>query len=408
MENPPYVARKRVKLITDAQCCEHWSPQGPNHYLRTAIYAKCCFTSELRMASTALRENVHSWFLHHQRKRASAQFRCTWVVEPRTCRPWYGLPAPRAGLVIASGASNLQLAVFDQPISASKHYLESVSMYQTFNRSTWIWKTAEVICIDVETDRFVAFAQRNNINRVYIHINPDIPHKHLASFIAKCASSISFEALIGDPAWIKDPQSHQSLQLRLCWIREYQHQYARDVRFSLQGMHLDIEPWQLEDWRGPCHLDLVRQWVKCVQDLRDWAHAQQPPLLIVADLPFWMHTLQFPDTKERLDLVMMRILDGAVFMTYRNSPESLVSIASEALMAGWKCQKRRENIYLAVETVPSEEGNHISYHGMSNDRLNFDLSCLENGRGLKERLGHELWYGGLAVHEYHAWAAMES
>ena len=280
-------------------------------------------------------------------------------------------------------------------------------MSWTFNRSTWIWKTAAVVCSDAETDRFIAFARRNSINRVYVHVDPDISHTHWAAFMVKCASIVSVDALMGDPAWIKDPQTHQSLQVRLDWVREYQHQYAHDERFSIQGLHLDIEPWQLDDWHGPRQHDLVRQWIKCVQDLKSWAFAQRPSLPVVADLPFWLHTLQFPGTGERLDLVMMRNLDGAVFMTYRNSPQNLVSIASEALMAGWRCQKRREDVYLAVETVPSEEGNHISYHGMTNDRLKTDLDCLEHGHGLKERLNHELWYGGLAIHEYHTWAAME-
>lgn len=280
-------------------------------------------------------------------------------------------------------------------------------MPPNLNRSTWIWKTSDVICNDFETDQFVAFAQQNGINRVYVHINPDIAYQHLATFIGKCAGGISVEALMGDPAWIKDPQAHQSLRLRLGWVEEYQRQHAHNMQLQLRGVHFDIEPWQLDDWRGPSQPDLIRQWIGCLRGLRDWAHAQQPPLPVAADLPFWLHTLLCPDSKERLDLVMMRTLDGAVFMTYRNNPQVLVGIASDALLAGWSCQKRMENIYLAVETLPSGEGTHISYHDMHKHRLQSDLECLESGRGLKERKSHELWFGGLAVHDYHTWIAMK-
>lgn len=280
-------------------------------------------------------------------------------------------------------------------------------MSRTLNRSTWIWKTSEVICHDFETRQFIAFAQHNHVNRVYVHINPDLAHHHLSNFIGKCAGTIAVEALMGDPAWIKDPQSHQSLRLRLDWVEEYQRQHAHDIQLLLQGVHFDIEPWQLEEWRGPSHSDLIRQWISCIRGLRDWAHAQQPSLPVAADLPFWLHTLSCPDSKESLDLVMMRALDGAVFMTYRNNPQVLADIASDALLAGWSCRKKIEDIYLAVETLPSEEGTHISYHGMQKHRLQSDLACLESGRGLKQRQVYETWFGGLAVHDYHTWVAME-
>lgn len=280
-------------------------------------------------------------------------------------------------------------------------------MSQTLNRATWIWKTAEVICDNDQTNHFVAFAQQHKINRVYVHIDPDILHQHLANFIAKCTRDIAVEALLGDPAWIRNPQAHQSLQRRLQWVEEYQRQHANHAQLLLQGLHLDIEPWQLDEWRGSSQPDLIRQWLSCIQGLKSWADTQQPPLLVAADLPFWLHTLHHPDNNERLDLAMMAVLDGGVFMTYRNSPQGLADIASEALMASWKCQKRKENIYLAVETVPSGEGAHISYHGMGSRRLHSDLNCLESGYGLRKRQDHEVWYGGLAVHDYHAWVAME-
>ncbi|KAF1979612.1 hypothetical protein BU23DRAFT_548821 [Bimuria novae-zelandiae CBS 107.79] len=280
-------------------------------------------------------------------------------------------------------------------------------MSHVCNRATWIWKTAEVICDAGQIDQFVGFAQRNGINRVYVHINPDVPHQDLANFISNCAGSIAVEALMGDPAWIRNPETHQSLQLRLRWVEDFQRRYAHDARLLIQGLHLDIEPWQLDEWRGPSQPEVIRQWIGCVQVLKSWADAQLPPLPVTADLPFWLHTLLYPDNKQRLDLVMMSILDGAVFMTYRNTPQGLIDIASEALQSGWECRKRREMVYLAVETVPSEEGSHISYHGMRAGKLHSDIGCLESGHGLRRRRDHETWFGGLAVHDYHTWVAME-
>lgn len=288
--------------------------------------------------------------------------------------------------------------------------LISTIMAQRLGRATWIWKTEEVICNDGQIDQFAAFARRHGINRVYIHVNPDITHEALANFISKCNASgaghMAVEALMGDPAWINDPQAHQSLQLRLDWIKDYQRRYAH-TPVMLQGLHLDIEPWQLNEWHGPEKRSIIRKWTSCIQYFKSWANAQDPPLQVAADLPFWLHTIQHPDNGERLDTVMMSLLDGAVFMTYRNDPQTLMDIARDALAAGWSCGKRKEGVYLAVETVPSEEGKHISYHGLGGRRLWEDLCCLEGGQGLRKREPHEMWFGGLAVHDYHTWAQMK-
>jgi hypothetical protein len=280
-------------------------------------------------------------------------------------------------------------------------------------RATWIWKTEEIVGNHDQIDQFVTFAHRNGIGRVYIHINPDISHQSMAHLIRKCSTlssdGIVVEALMGDAAWIHNPQAHESLQVRLRWVADYQARYANEAQVLLQGLHLDIEPWQLDGWRGPEQPDLIREWLSCVQYLKSWAQTQQPPLPVAADLPFWLHTLQSADSGESLDITMMEILDGATFMTYRNSPRGLMDIAGEALLACWRCEKRKEQIYLGVETVPSEEGSHISYHGMSGHKLRGDLGCLEGGHGLiKKREPHEMWYGGLAVHDYHAWLKMKN
>lgn len=278
---------------------------------------------------------------------------------------------------------------------------------ENLNRATWIWKTEEVIGNDDQINQFVAFANDNGIKRVYIHINPDVPHQTLANFVRKCSAlGIAIEALMGDASWIFDPQSHESLRIRLRWVTDYQNQFAKDAQLALQGLHLDIEPWQLEEWRNSEQPDLIRRWLGCFRYLKDWAKTQDPPLPVAADLPFWLHTLQYPDNGERLDVAIMTHLDGAVFMTYRNDPQVLMDIASDALWACSKCGKQKDGIYLGVETVPSEEGKHISYHGLGTRKLQGDLDRLEGGHMSRKRQPHEKHFAGVAVHDYHTWSRM--
>lgn len=145
----------------------------------------------------------------------------------------------------------------------------------------------------------------------------------------------------------------------------------------------------------------MQSFLQVVHDYIQRGHAMAPPLPVTADLPFWLHTVPCAGGVDPVD-ALLSVLDGAVFMTYRNAPAVLADIAGPALAAA--ARHPRATVDLAVETRNcDEEGKHLSYHGLGRGRLERDLAVLE-GRVLPGPHRHRM---GLVVHDYHGWAEMQ-
>lgn len=275
-------------------------------------------------------------------------------------------------------------------------------MPQPRGRSTWIWQTRDVISEAASIDRFASFSARNGIRRVFVHVDPDLSFDDFAAFVAKCAGGtprIDVEALMGDPGWVLNPD-HESFTSRLDWVTAYQARQAVNPGMQIRGLHLDIEPWHLPDWEANKSA-YMQSFLQVVRDYTQRAHAMTPPLPVTADLPFWLHTVPWAGGVDPVD-ALLSVLDGAVFMTYRNSPAVLADIAGPALAAA--ARHPRATVDLAVETRNcDEEGRHLSYHGLGLGRLERDLAVLE-GRVLPGPHRHRM---GVVVHDYHGWAEMQ-
>jgi hypothetical protein len=157
------------------------------------------------------------------------------------------------------------------------------------------------------------------------------------------------------------------------------------------------QPWHLSDWEKN-QATIVQKFLGVMYDYTQIAHSMLPPLPVTADLPFWLHTIP-----AEVDLVgsLLTVLDGATFMTYRNTPDALMDIGGPAFQMASRYPHK--SIDVAVETCPSGEGRHITYHGFGRERLDTDLTIIERHKlPMSER--HRI---GIAVHDYHNWAAMD-
>lgn len=110
-------------------------------------------------------------------------------------------------------------------------------------RATWVWNTADVVANATETNNFIAFAQKNQLNRVYVHIDQYVLPSDFRTFVYKCSrtgSGVAVEALIGDPQWILQINT-ASMASRLQWVQKYQASVGGNVDYQIKGLHLDIE-----------------------------------------------------------------------------------------------------------------------------------------------------------------------
>ncbi|ETS82426.1 hypothetical protein PFICI_04302 [Pestalotiopsis fici W106-1] len=252
------------------------------------------------------------------------------------------------------------------------------------------------------TEQFASFAERNGIRRVFVHIDPDLSVADFEAFVARCAAQrVDVEALMGDPGWVLNPH-HESFTGRLAWVVAYQARHKGNPAMQIRGLHLDIEPWHLPGWEAN-KSRYMHSFLQVIHNYTQQAHAMTPPLPVTADLPFWLHTVPPPPGcggDYHVD-ALLSTLDGAVFMTYRNTPAVLADIAGPALAAA--ARHPGKSMDLAVETRNcDEEGRHISYHGLGLARLEADLAVIE-GRMVPWADRHRI---GVVVHDYQGWTEM--
>jgi hypothetical protein len=116
-------------------------------------------------------------------------------------------------------------------------------------------------------------------------------------------------------------------------------------------------------------------------------------LPVAADLPFWANSISCPGTSQTLDVWMLSRLDSATFMTYRNTPSVLLSIATPILKAGVAAGKP---VWLAVETTDADKANaaQISYYGKGSATLFKDLATVA-----ATAAGYSS-FAGIAIHDY--------
>ncbi|KAF7540413.1 hypothetical protein G7054_g1311 [Neopestalotiopsis clavispora] len=280
-------------------------------------------------------------------------------------------------------------------------------------RSLWLWRTRQVISDGPRAlEHFASFADRNGVRRAFVHVDPDLSVADFEALVSRCATGgIDVEALMGDPGWVLNPR-HESFTGRLAWVAAYQARHEGNPAMQIRGLHLDIEPWHLPGWEAN-KSTYMHSFLQVIHDYTQQAHAMTPPLPVTADLPFWLHTVPPPPSHPsrpngrgggggdyHVD-ALLSVLDGAVFMTYRNTPAVLADIAGPALAVA--ARHPGKSVDLALETLNcDEEGRHISYHGLGRARFEADLAVVE-GRMVPWTERHRM---GVVIHDYHGWAGM--
>ncbi|CAJ2512024.1 Uu.00g076490.m01.CDS01 [Anthostomella pinea] len=271
---------------------------------------------------------------------------------------------------------------------------ESVtSRATTPGRAVWMWNS-DLIQEDAEVEQFLSFAETNTMNTVYALIDRDMGNAVFESFISKChAKGIAVEALMGNSLWIIEA-GDPTLESQLEWIEQYQGNATADASFA--GIHMDVEPWGLDEWElnQGTYIARLQSIVTQVTSL-----GKALGLPVSADLPYWAYTITCPTTGQTLDTWMLDNLDTATFMTYRNTAAELIDIASKVLEAGNAAGKP---VWLAVETVDAADALLISYFGKTVSALYEDLASVH------AKAATYASFAGIAIHDYGGLKALGS
>ncbi|MBP2000379.1 hypothetical protein J2Z69_001398 [Paenibacillus shirakamiensis] len=253
-------------------------------------------------------------------------------------------------------------------------------------RATWLWDTT---LIKKSTPDILTFMSDNGVNLVYLQIDRTMDAIYYKDFIRQAsAKHIQVHALDGNAAWALVNQ-RPKLNTLFSWIANYQAAALPEERF--QGIHLDIEPYQLPTWKTN-QKNIIAQWQSNVQYTA--AKAKELHLPIAADVPFWLYTFKVASGSQTLTSWMLSQYDSLTYMTYRDKATGIFSAAKPNLLEGAAAGKP---VYAAVETNNTPEGSPISFYEEGAPFMNGELTKLQ---GLVQDYTS---YAGIAIHDYTGW-----
>ena len=288
-------------------------------------------------------------------------------------RRWYAVPVFLGGLLL------LVLFAFSHTAPDTQ--------------ATWVWDATR---IETETEEMIAFAKQNEINLIYLHIEPvDVSFRAYRTFIRQAnAAGIRVEALGGDPYW-SYTKNREKIGYLIDWVKAFNNQAAESERF--RGIHVDIEPYVLPDWQTDQE-SIVRQWLENLEYLVVETK-KDTNLSVSADLPFWIDELNVPGKAQTVSSWMLERLDSITLMAYRNQTQGINGIMdivqnivdeAEALQAG--------SVIVGVNIRDSQEGMHVSFHAHGTAEMKNQLAIL------RKEMANKRSFAGTAVHDFESWA----
>ncbi|MDN4093651.1 hypothetical protein QYF48_12585 [Brevibacillus agri] len=284
-----------------------------------------------------------------------------------------------AGMAIFAAASILMLVLSNHSRAA-------------LTTATWIWDAKQ---IETQTDEMIAFAEENDINLIYLHVEPTaVSPEAYRTFIRKAGqASIQVEALGGDPNWALT-KNRQSIDELISWVKAYNRSARADERFS--GIHVDIEPYLLPAWKES-QQDVVRQWLKNVAYLVAETK-KDTDLAVGADLPFWIDSVSVPESSEKVSNWMVQRLDSITLMAYRNRAQGdngIVEIVKKIVADA--NSRKKGSVIVGVNIMESAEGSHVSFYDDGPAEMKSQLAILQ------QELSGNPAFAGSAIHDYESW-----
>lgn len=256
-------------------------------------------------------------------------------------------------------------------------------------KATWLWDTAR---ITQDPNEILTFLEQNDVSDLYLQINRDIRPAAYRQFIRNASAlGIRVYALDGAPDWALSDKPVRTL---FNWLTTYQAGSQQAEQFS--GVHLDIEPYILPDWTTN-KSRVINQYQQRITFAASQATTLGLPFGI--DIPFWFHEHSYSNKQGKGNLSdwLIRNTDEVTIMAYRNTaegPNGIIAVASPEIA---QAQAAGKPIRIGVETVPSDEGSNLSFHGLSNDYMDLQLVTTRNA------FASTTSWNGFAIHSLESW-----
>jgi hypothetical protein len=189
----------------------------------------------------------------------------------------------------------------------------------------WVWKSPAILAEPRGAENLSEFCRSQTINEVYISISErsepaeEKQLTHLIGLLHK--SNIRVEALLSSTD-ADEPGKHRDTLLRhVQGIVDFNRRYAAD-RFD--GIHLDVEPQQRPENKGPGNLRFLPGLAEAFRAVR--AEAERAGMTVNADI---QNKLLKGDLRER-KMLLTSVLRVTLMMYELSSPEDGETVEQKA------------------------------------------------------------------------------
>lgn len=271
------------------------------------------------------------------------------------------------------------------------YFKKSESINNEKTLATWLWDTSSIID---SPDTILQFLNDNNATVLFLQIDKKLDEDYYRKFITKAKDyNISIYALDGRPDFIYiDKSEYQSF---FDWITDYQNTAQTSEKF--QGIHLDVEPYLLENWEENKD-EIIPNYQNLILDATE--KSEMLNLAIGFDLPFWFDSIMYENNYGVGNLAEFVIMnsDEVAIMAYRNSSDKVIELSKDEVIYSEKYKKK---IFVGVETLPSNEGAFITFFDKPLSYFNAELEKIKS-----EYISSDA-FNGIAIHDIAGWRQLE-
>lgn len=263
-------------------------------------------------------------------------------------------------------------------------------------KATWLWHTEQ---IQQQPDKVLAFLASKKATVLYLQVNRDIPTTEYEAFIQKATGQgVEIHALDGSSSWLSNKRGKAKRTAFYDWIEAYQHTAPNDAQFT--GIHLDVEPYVRDSWKTD-YAGTVAAYQTVLQEGKQVA--ERLGITYGVDIPFWFDERSYENEfgKGTLSEWLIDTADHVTIMAYRNKAEGsngILHLTKEELLYADKVNKQ---VLIGIETLPSSEGDYLTFHSKDEAYMNSELVTLEN------ELTGSSSFEGFAIHSIDGWRQMK-
>jgi hypothetical protein len=220
---------------------------------------------------------------------------------------------------------------------------------QPFVHGLWVWKTASVLAAPNSGEALADFCRAQTVNEVYLSYSPDkadaTEEEEVAGVIALLhRSGIRVEALLSSVNADERGAHREKLLGHVRAVLEFNRKHPRS---GFDGVHLDVEPHQRPENKGPGNLAFLPDLLETYREVR--ALAEQNRMTVNADIPN-----KFLKGDQGQRQALMSSLPRLTLMLYElSNPSDGESAAAQAA----KLRQASENYF------------NMAYQGLSQTRL---------------------------------------